>query len=287
MTPARNPADVQLSMDQSSGLKVRVAIALIIFALVGLKYCASITTNPVTGEKQAIALNMEQEIAMGLQSAPEMARQMGGVSRDAKAAALVSRVGRAIVAALPEGYPKYPFEFHLLADRTTVNAFALPGGQVFITEALLSQLETEGQLAGVLGHEIGHVFGRHSAERIAKGELMQGIVMGTSVATSDGRGHSAGGVAQMASQFLLLKYGRGDELESDELGLKFMAMAGYDPRAMVGVMKILERATGGGGAGGRQPEWASTHPNPGNRIQRIQDILARTYPGGVPAGFRP
>ena len=268
---------------QQSGVKVRVLIALVIFALVGLKYCASITTNPVTGEKQAIALNMEQEIAMGLQSAPEIARQMGGVSQDAKAAALVQQVGRKILASLPPEYPKYPFEFHLLADRSTINAFALPGGQVFITEALLSRLQTEGQLAGVLGHEIGHVFGRHSAQQMAKGELMQGIVMGTSVATSDGRGHSAGGIAQMAAQFLSLKYGRGDELEADELGLKFMAMAGYDPRAMIGVMKILEEATGGTA---RQPEWASTHPNPGNRIEKIKERLEKAYPKGVPGGLK-
>lgn len=268
----------------SSGVKIRVAIAVVIFALVGLKYCASITTNPVTGERQAVALNMDQEIAMGLQSAPEMARQMGGLSRDERAADMVRRVGMSIIGRLPTGYPKYPFDFHLLADRDTVNAFALPGGQVFITEALFSQLKTEGQLAGVLGHEIGHVFGRHSAQQIAKGQLMQGIVMGTSVATSDGQGHSAGGIAQMASQFLMLKYGRGDELEADELGLKFMHMAGYDPRALIGVMKILENATGGST---RQPEWASTHPNPGNRVENIKGLLQEMFPAGVPAGLKP
>lgn len=271
-------------MEQRSGFKVRVLIALAIFALVGIKYCASITTNPVTGEKQAIALNMEQEIAMGLQSAPEMARQMGGISGNSRGSALVEQVGRKIIQSLPPGYPKYPFDFHLLADRDTINAFALPGGQVFITEALLSRLQTEGQLAGVLGHEIGHVFGRHSAQQMAKSELFQGLVMGTSVATSDGQGHSAGGIAQMAAQFLSLKYGRGDELEADELGLKFMAMAGYDPRAMIGVMKILEQATGGTP---RQPEWASTHPNPGNRVEQIKAHLDKAYPSGVPGGLKP
>lgn len=270
---------------QENPIKARVLIALAIFALVGIRYCASITTNPVTGERQAIALNMEQEIAMGLQSAPEMAQQMGGLSRDQRATAVVKRVGRQLIDRLPAGYPDYPFEFHLLADDRTVNAFALPGGQVFITEALLSRLKTEGQLAGVLGHEIGHVFGRHSAQQMAKGQLMQGLITGTAVATSDGRGHSAAGVAQMATQFLMLKYGRGDETEADELGLKFMHQAGYDPRGLIEVMRVLEDATGSAGA--RTPEWASTHPNPANRAEHIKRLIGTMFPAGVPEGLKP
>ncbi len=190
---------------------------------------------------------------------------------------LVEMVGARIVGSLPnearnpDGTQVYPYQYHVLADQKTVNAFALPGGQIFITEALLKRLETEGQLAGVLGHETGHVLGRHSAQQAAKSELMSGLVGAATVAGSNSQG--GGQMAQMASSMvanmLTLKYSRGDELQADELGLKFMYAAGYDPRSMIRVMQILEEASGGAGA--QHPEYSSTHPNPGHRIERINE----------------
>lgn len=115
------------------------------------------------------------------------------------------------------------YDFHLLADPNTVNAFALPGGQIFMTYGLLSRLQNEDQIAGVLGHEIGHVLGRHSAERIADSEFWQTISTGASV------GANAGGLVSQYGQSTLLKNGREDELESDELGVLFMINAGYQP----------------------------------------------------------
>ena len=155
-------------------------LQLIIAVLVGLfslfSYFGSSAVNPITGEKQHIAgMTQKDEVAMGLQSAPQMAQQMGGLSQDARARQLVSQVGAKVVAQSVAAKSGYPFRFHTLADPRTVNAFALPGGQVFITMALLSRLETEGQLAGVLGHEVGHVLARHSAEHIAKDQLTQGL----------------------------------------------------------------------------------------------------------------
>jgi predicted Zn-dependent protease len=155
----------------------------------------------------------------------------------------------------------YKFNFHLLKDQDTINAFALPGGQIFITRALLNRLESEGQLAGVLGHEIGHVIQRHSAEHMARAGLTQGMVNAASVAI-DGQ---AGQVAAMIGQTINMRYGRDDELESDRSGLRYMFEAGYDPRALIGVMKILDEASGGG-----PPEFLSSHPKPANRIQHIQ-----------------
>jgi beta-barrel assembly-enhancing protease len=167
-----------------------------------------------------------------------------------------------------------------LADPRTVNAFALPGGQIFITMALLSRLETEGQLAGVLGHEVGHVIARHSAERIAKDNLTQGLTGAFAV----GSGSMSGAqVAQMVGQMQMLKYGRDDELESDRLGLRLMAEAGYDPRALIRVMQILEKA----GGGSRVPEWQSSHPIPANRIQQINEIIGKAFPAGVPPNLIP
>lgn len=274
-------------------IPVKLVIALLIAGFFLFRYWTSIQTNAVTGKSQAIAMSVPQEIALGLQSAPKMAAQFGGLSSDRAAAERVKSVGAKVVAALPkearnaDGQPAYPFAYHLLADRQTVNAFALPGGQIFITEALYSRLQTEGQLAGVLGHETGHVLGRHSAAQMAKGELMQGLVGAATVAGSDASdgGRTAQAVSAMVANMLTLKYGRGDEYEADHLGLRFMARAGYDPHAMIGVMEILEKASAGAAAD--RPEFSSTHPNPGNRVEHIKQWIAEEWPRGVPAGLMP
>jgi beta-barrel assembly-enhancing protease len=264
--------------------RVRIPPRLIIAALVALaaiiSYYSSSSVNPVTGKTQRIALTPQQEVALGLQSAPEMARQFGGVSRDARATALVKEIGAEIVASLPAEAPRYPFEYHLLADRQTINAFALPGGQMFITEALLGRLKTRGQLAGVLGHETGHVLARHSAQQMAKADLTQGLVGAATVAAGDAR---SGQVGQMVGRFILMKYGRDDELEADRLGVQFMARAGYDPRAMIGVMEILAEASGGG----QQPDFMSTHPSSENRVAHLHMLIEQAFPNGVPAGMKP
>jgi predicted Zn-dependent protease len=161
-----------------------------------------------------------------------------------------------------------------------VNAFALPGGQVFITDALASRLETEGQLAGVFGHEIGHVVARHGAQRIAKSQLTNGLIGAVAVASEDQR---TAMMAAMIGQLVNMKYGRNDELESDRIGVKMMADAGYDPRAMIRVMEVLAEAS----KGGAPPEFFSTHPNPENRIGRIQEAIDAEFPNGVPEGLIP
>ncbi len=147
-------------------IRILIAVGMAIFALIS--YFGSTEYNPVTEENQHISLTPKQEIALGLQAAPEMISQFGGMYPDAQAQALVDRVGQRVVTDSSARDTGWQFEFHLLGDPQTVNAFALPGGQVFITAALFQRLQTEGQLAGVLGHEAGHVVARHSAERIAK-----------------------------------------------------------------------------------------------------------------------
>ena len=266
--------------------KARLLIGLVIAAFALFSYFKSSVYNPVTGEKQHISITKDQEIALGLQAAPEMAHQFGGLHPDQKAQEIVDVVGKKLVAESSASQTKYPFEFHLLADGQTVNAFALPGGQIFITAGLLKRLETEGQLAGVLGHEIGHVVARHGAEHIAKQELTQGLTGALVLSTYDPSDPSSQGTAQIAmvlGQLVNMKFGREDELESDSLGVRFMSESGYDPRALIGVMKILEEATGGA----RQPEFFSTHPNPENRIERIQEAIQKQFPEGVSVGLTP
>jgi len=181
---------------------------------------------------------------------------------------------------------KWLFECHLLADNQTINAFALPGGQVFITSALFDELETEGQLAGVLAHEIGHVVARHSAQQIAKAQLTEGLTGAVVVASYDPQNpnsRSAAYIAQIVGQLVNMKYGRDDELQSDRLGVRFMSEAGYDPRSLIRVMEILAASS----KGNQPPEFFSTHPNPDNRIARIQQAIQEVFPQGVPDGLIP
>lgn len=244
--------------------KIRIFIGLAIVAFAFIQKCNNKEENPYTGRTQTINMSPEQEIAIGLQSAPEMAQQHGGLYPDEQLQNLVDRVGQKLVNSSIAQETPYKYDFHLLADDRTINAFALPGGQCFITYALFSQLN-EAQLAGVLGHEIGHVIGRHSAERIAESTFWQTVTMGATV------GADMGDIVGSIGQNTLLTNGRGDELESDDLGVLFMIQAGYDPYEMIRVMEILKDAAGPN----RVPEFQSTHPDPENRIEKIKEAIEK------------
>ena len=265
------------------GLPMRLIIAagIALIAIVG--YFMSGVENPITGGVDRVAMNQEQEVALGLQAAPEMAAQMGGaVPQSDSRQRFVSAVGNHLLTdgglaeKLRENNIPYEFTFTLLEDDDMVNAFALPGGPVFITEALFNRLENEAQLAGVLGHEIGHVIERHSAERMAKSQLGQQLVGAAAVGTGD---MSTAQVGQAVNQMMQMKYGRNDELQSDDFGLSLLVTSGYDPREMVRVMEILRDASGGGGG---QPEFMSTHPAPQSRIDAIEAWVQEKFPDGVP-----
>lgn len=282
----------------SSAIKMRllIAVAIALFAVIGY-YAKPGDRNEVTGETERVALTEEaDEVQLGLQAAPEMVGMHGGPSLDGDGQRLVQKVGRSLLDALrvsldkfnrehPDEPPRHDpyrdaFRFTLLADPETVNAFALPGGQVFITQALFDALETEGQLAGVLGHEVGHVLSRHGNKQMARQGLFQGLAGAIGVLGGDVNSARMG---QMISSVVSMRYGRDAENQSDEWGVKLMTMAGYDPHAMIGVMNVLERAAGGGS----QPEFFSTHPNPGNRRAHIEEVIAREYPNGLPPNLKP
>lgn len=237
-------------------------------------YFSNQQVNPVTGQKQYIALSVEQEVALGAQAAPQMSAQMGGlVPASDPQAQRVARVGESVWKKSTASKSPYPFRFHLVNDSQTINAFALPGGQVFITQALLNKMTREDQLAAVLGHEIGHVIHRHSAEHMAKGQFGQMLATAVGVGVSDENNGSRGGhmAAQMANQMLQLKFSRSDEMESDEAGMRYMIEAGYDPRGMLELLQILADASKGAHA----PEMLSTHPMPADRIRRIEALLKK------------
>jgi predicted Zn-dependent protease len=157
-------------------------------------------------------------------------------------------------------------------DDPTVNAFALPGGPVFVTRGILTHMNSEAELASVLGHEIGHITARHSVEQISKQQLAQ-VGLGVGMVLSEDL-RSVGQAAMAGMQLLFLKYGRDAERQSDELGFKYMVGQGYDPRKMADMFVTLERASAVAG-GGRVPEWASTHPDPGNRADKARERAAK------------
>lgn len=259
------------------------------FALMGILLLAHLgcmpveSQNAITGKRQFVSLTPEEEVKLGLQAMPDMVKQGGGLDPDQRLQALVKAVGTRVVDNSAAKMSSYPFEFRLLADKKVANAFALPGGQVCSTRALVDHFDNEAQLAGVLGHEIGHVVGRHSAEHLTEAMGINVLVGIIGVVASDpndpNKGQRAAGLAALGGNLVNLKFTRDDESQADVLGLRFMSEAGYNPTAMLDVMQIL-KSLGGGGV-----EWFQSHPNPENREEKLRGEISRRYPAGVPAAL--
>jgi len=256
---------------------------MVAFAVVSFYMGTREEVNPFTGETQRVSLTVDQEVALGLQSVGHMTQQFGGLLPDPEAQAMIDKIGQRLVRSnekvLQSGYN---FEFHLLADPDTVNAFALPGGQVFFTTGLLKRLKTEDEVAGVLGHEIGHVIGRHSNEQMAKSKFVQGVLQAGVAAASDSYqgAQVSSQIAGFVGQLINTRYGRDDESESDAIGFTLLVDAGYDPAAMLGVMRALKSAA----AGQNPPEFLSSHPLPETRIRDIERYLEE-YRAGEKSPF--
>lgn len=272
---------------RGGGFSGRILIG-IVMALVALgTYYMSGQKNPFTGETQRVGMNVKQEMALGIQARQQMADQMGGAADPGRNrdAAFVEEVGQRLAQSVDEARNPYRSNYHffLLNDTHTINAFALPGGQIFITRALFDKLENEAELAGVLGHEIGHVIHRHSAEQMAKGQLGQSLVTAVGVGASDN--YSTAQMATMAASMVnnirQLSFSRQDELEADEFGLWVTSQNGLSPAAMLNVMAILKEASGKSGGS----DMFKTHPDPDARIQRIKDYLARNFANSVPGNL--
>ncbi len=252
------------------GCSLRLIMAAVVVAISLITYFSSQSVNPVTNEVQHVSMSPDQEIAMGLQAAPEMAAEFGGLDPSAADQQRVEQIGQHIVQYSPAHTTPYEFNYSLLADNQTVNAFALPGGLVFITRGLYDLLGNDAELAGVLGHETGHVVARHSAEQIAKAQLTEGLTGAAVMAACDPYNPNgcmaASEVAAVVGQLINMKYSRDDETEADWLGVCFMNESGYDPHQMISVMQILASIS----QSSYMPEFLSTHPDPGNRITQIR-----------------
>lgn len=251
-------------------------------ALVTAAVFTGCATDPTTGDRFFSIYTWDQETALGLEAASSFTDEFGGDLPNESVRAYVTEVGSSMIPHVEEGVPDdLPWEFTIL-NSDVVNAFALPGGQVFITRGLASQLDNEAQLAGVLGHEIGHVTARHGNQQMSKSVALQGglaasaLVIGAADEDSVLRQYGTYGlpVAQVGGQLVLLSYGRDAEYQSDELGMRYMSLAGYKPSGQRGVMQKLAQLSSGGQ---RPPAWLATHPYPEARIDRINELLRTTF----------
>jgi len=246
----RPPAFVPFSLLVAAGLAAGYACA----------------RNPVTGKNELSLISESQEIGMGRQSAQQVAQSIGYYD-DPQVQAYVSAVGMKMAKASER--PNLPWEFHVVND-ASVNAFALPGGFIYVTRGLMTSINNEAELATVLGHEIGHVTNRHSVQQISKAQIAQlGLGVGSILSSDIAR---VAGLASQGLGVLFLKYSRDAENQADQAGFRYALNQSYDVREMASVFQTLDRVSAAGG-GGRLPEWLATHPNPGTRIQKTEARL--------------
>jgi len=237
-----------------------------ILAIGALAFAASCATNPSTGKSEISLVSESQEIEMGKQGAAETLASMPLVP-DSNVQRYVRRLGMELEGVAER--PNLPWNFYVLDD-AAVNAFAYPGGFIFVTRGILTHMNSEAELAGVLGHEIGHVTARHTASQITKQQLAQiGLVAGSVLSSTIAQ---MAGAASQGLGMLFMKFGRDAEYQADELGFRYMTRDHYDPHAMSSMFQMLQRQSAMGGAG-KLPEWQSTHPDPENRVAKNEERL--------------
>ncbi len=234
---------------------------------------AGCATNPVTGQREFSLVTSAQEEQIGREGYQAVVAEYG-VYRDSALQAYVDTVGLKL--ARVSHLPRATWTFTVLDD-PVVNAFAMPGGYIYVTRGILVHLNSEAQLAGVLGHEIGHVTARHSAQRITQQQLA-GLGLGVASIVSHGFQRYSQ-AAETALGLMFLKYGRDDENQADELGVQYATAAGYDPREIPATYAMLKRVSDR--AGQRLPTFLSTHPDPGSREERTR-ALAQQAAAGKP-----
>jgi len=258
----------------------RIMLACLTAGALGVAATAPLACQrvPTTGGRAFIVLTWDQEVALGREAAPELEKEFGGPLDNLPVQAYVRAVGQRVAGAVRHaGLPQLPYQFTVL-DSDVVNAFALPGGPVYVTRGLLGNLKTEDQLAAVLAHEITHINSRHGSQQISRQMGFQVLLAAASAAA----GRTERGV-QMATQtedlarvvvgLINLKYSRGMEREADRFGLDYLAASGYDPREMVNLLKVFVSM-----GGTRPPEILSTHPNPESRLEAVEEIIREKYP---------
>ena len=246
-------------MTAARALPFRILLALLLATV-----SAACQTTPVTGRSQLILISDQQANRMGEDAFEEILVQKAR-SPDPALIRRVNTVGARIAAVADD--PGYDWEFEVIEDDTP-NAFALPGGKVGVHTGLFKVVENDAQLAAVLGHEVAHAIARHSAERISQRMLIAGGLTAVGIAVDDPKLTAL--LAGAATLAIILPFSRSQEAEADEIGLLYMARAGYDPREAITLWQNFARY-----GGARPPEFLSTHPDPGNRIERLKRLMPK------------
>ena len=263
-----HPRGILMIMSRGAYLFVLIA------ALATVTACS---VNPVTGKSEITFVSESSEIQMGSESYLPMQQSQGGeYDVDPALTEYVSGVGNRLAKVSDR---ELPYEFVVL-NNSVPNAWALPGGKIAVNRGLLTELNSEAELAAVLGHEIVHAAARHSAKRIERSTLLQGVVVATAVVTNDSDyGGLAVGGAGIGAQLLNQSYGRGDELESDKYGMLYMSRAGYDPQGAVDLQKTFVRLSDG-----KEADWLTglfaSHPPSQERVNANTAMAAALSPGG-------
>ncbi len=255
----------------------RLRSSILLTLLLLLPACAK---NPATGDRFFSTLSRDDEIALGVEAKPQMTKEFGGQISNTQLQNYLTNLGKKLATFTEADNPSLPWEFTLL-DSSVINAFALPGGKVFVSRGLIEKMTNEAQLAGVVGHEIGHVTAQHTARRMGQATLFQGgigLAGAITGAAAEGTTLRQTGdlllpAVNVGGQMVLLKFSRDEESQADSLGLRYMTRAGYNPTAQLQVMEILKQAS----SGGKDPEFMSTHPHPETRITRLRDELKKSY----------
>ncbi|MGE3108258.1 MAG: M48 family metalloprotease [Phycisphaerales bacterium] len=248
-------------------------LMLTVAAPLGLTGC---TTNPTTGRSQLAVMSREEEIKLGTDAKPELTQEFGGKVNSPELQAYVTEVGSRLAAVTEDANPSLPWEFTLL-DSPVINAFALPGGKVFLSRGLADKMTNEAQLAAVLGHEVGHVTARHTNDRMVQQAVLVGggSILGSIADAVLGTGSAGSQAGQSIGNIAALSYSRDQEIEADRLGMRYMEKLKYDPMGAVEVQEILKREAES--AGGRPPEILSTHPASATRIAELMKRFEKYY----------
>lgn len=248
------------------------SLSVIVVAGLAAASGGPIGCSTLTESAANLLISPADEVALGVELAGQVEQELV-IHPDPDVQAFMQAMGSEIVAVLPADIPaEYNFQFHVVDDDETINAFAAPGGQIYFYTGLLLAAENQAEVMGVLGHEIAHVTERHGAEQLV---TQFGIESVLGLALGNSSGDLLGTVASLATTGALLKYSRDHESEADEVGLRYVINAGYDPYAFVGFFERLEAMQGV-----RLPDFLSTHPDPGDRAARIRQLIP-TY-GDVP-----
>jgi len=266
---------------------LRLVLPLLLLVAATASGCVTTGTSPVSGNTRAYAYSWDEEVKIGKEADQQIQQQYGIVEDEAlqqyvdEVAQNVLKVSHMRRSDTPAKFRNTEFAFRVL-DSPIINAFALPGGYVYVTRGLMAHLNNEAQLAVVLGHEIGHVAGRHASKQAAKQQIMQGVLVGGAIAGQAAFGGNVGenvlGIGGQAAQLLSLRYSRGNERESDQLGVEYAVKAGYDAAEGSAFFTSLKRKSKQSGRS--LPTWQSTHPDPGKREDTVQE-LARQWDGKV------